>query len=213
RIIGEYGDLLHAPPGAKWRSWISPRYIPVRHWLPDFVEADPGAAYIHLVRRYLGAFGPATRADIAAWSGQSVGRLAPALAALEPELCAFTDERGRTLYDLASAPRPPAVTPVPARYLPKWDSLLLAHQDRTRVLPEPYRKTVIRVNGDVLPTFLIDGLVAGTWEVTRRGTEAVLRLAPSRTLRPADRRALEKEGERLLRFVEPDAASYAVHIA
>ena len=57
--------------------------------------------------------------------------------------------------------RPPA----PVRFLPKWDNVLLAWADRTRVLPEEYRKTVIRMNGDVAQTFLVDGFVAGTWRV------------------------------------------------
>jgi hypothetical protein len=49
------------------------------------------------------------------------------------------------------------------RFLPKWDNVLLAFADRTRVLPDAYRKTVIRTNGDVAQTFLVDGFVAGTW--------------------------------------------------
>jgi hypothetical protein len=213
RIVGEYGDLVLVPPSGLWRTWGGGRYAAARHWLPDFSTADPAEAYIHLVRRYLGAFGPASRADIAGWSGQPVRRLAPALEALAPELRTFTDERGRTLYDLAGAPRPPAGGRAPVRFLPRWDNLLLAHADRTRVLPERFRKTVIRVNGDVLPTFLVEGVVAGAWEVTRQRNEAVLRLSPFEALEPADHRALEDEGERLLRFVEPDAAGYAVRVA
>ena len=46
-----------------------------------------------------------------------------------------------------------------------WDSLLLAYADRGRVLPAGYRKLVIRSNGDVLPSLLVDGFVAGVWRV------------------------------------------------
>ncbi len=63
------------------------------------------------------------------------------------------------------APLPDAETPAPVRFLPKWDNVLLAFADRTRVLPEAYRKTVIRMNGDVAQTFLVDGFVAGMWRV------------------------------------------------
>ena len=49
------------------------------------------------------------------------------------------------------------------RFLPKWDNVLLGFADRTRVLPEQHRKTVIRANGDVAQTFLVDGFVAGRW--------------------------------------------------
>ncbi|MET9886176.1 crosslink repair DNA glycosylase YcaQ family protein [Streptomyces sp. NPDC006430] len=41
-----------------------------------------------------------------------------------------------------------------------WDSILLDSADRSRVIPPAYRKHVTRVNGDVLPTLLVDGYVA-----------------------------------------------------
>jgi hypothetical protein len=63
------------------------------------------------------------------------------------------------------APLPGADTPAPVRFLPKWDNVLLAWADRTRVLPEQYRKTVISMNGDVAQTFLIGGFVAGMWSI------------------------------------------------
>ena len=83
---------------------------------------------------------------------------------LEP-LRRFRDEQGRELLDVPRAPLPDPDTPAPVRFLPKWDNVLLAFADRTRVLPEEYRKTVIRMNGDVAQTFLVDGFVAGMWRV------------------------------------------------
>jgi hypothetical protein len=53
-----------------------------------------------------------------------------------------------------------------------WDNILLAYVDRTRVIPEPYRKLVIRINGDTLPTLLVDGYVAGVWRTVVDGIEA-----------------------------------------
>jgi hypothetical protein len=53
-----------------------------------------------------------------------------------------------------------------------WDSSLLAYADRSRVLPAEYRKVVIRNNGDVLPTLLVDGHVAGVWRPVEGGIEA-----------------------------------------
>ena len=63
----------------------------------DLLEPAPGR--VTLVRRYLAAFGPATRADIARWSGVRVRDLESAIAALEP-LRRFRDESGRELLDL-----------------------------------------------------------------------------------------------------------------
>ena len=78
---------------------------------------DGSTRATELVRRYLAAFGPATRADIADWSGLRVRDFAAALDALEP-LRRFRDEDGRELLDLPRAPLPAADTPAPVRFLP-----------------------------------------------------------------------------------------------
>ena len=52
-----------------------------------------------------------------------------------------------------------------------WDSILLAYADRGRVIPPGYRALVTRMNGDVLPTVLVDGYVAGLWRALRDGIE------------------------------------------
>ena len=101
------------------------------------------------------------------------------------------------------APRRPAGaaprrrTPAPVRLLPKWDNVLLSWADRTRILPEEYRKAVIRMNGDVAPTFLVDGFVAGTWRVEG---ERVL-AEPFEPLPRAARREVADEAARLTAFL------------
>ena len=42
----------------------------------------------------------------------------------------------------------------------------------SRLIRESYRRAVIRRNGDVLPTLLVDGRVVGVWRVTDDGVEA-----------------------------------------
>ena len=154
---------------------------------------DVLAARTELVRRYLAAFGPATRADIADWSGLRVADFAAALEALEP-LRRFRDENGRELLDVQRAPLPAADTPAPVRFLPKWDNTLLAHADRRRVLPEELRKAVIGKNGDVTQTFLVDGVVAGSWSADKKGKVAIdaVRAPPPR--RPAARSRTRRRG-------------------
>jgi hypothetical protein len=180
--------LLHAPESALWRG----RPSGVFQLYPEPELMDVRAARTELVRRYLAAFGPSSRADIADWSGLRVADFAAALDALEP-LRRFRDENGRELLDLPRAPIPLADTPAPVRFLPKWDNALLAHADRTRVLPEDLRKAVIAKNGDVTQTFLVDGMVAGSWS-EKKGKVAVAPFAP---LPRAARRAVEDEAARL----------------
>ena len=148
------------------------------------------------MRRYLAAFGPASRRDIVQWSMMHVPEIGRALDRLEP-LRRFRDEHGRELLDVARAPLPDGEAPAPVRFLPKWDNVLLAFADRTRVLPEQYRKKVIRMNGDVAQTFLVDGFVAGLW---RLESGRVL-LEPFGRLSRAQRGQVDDEAARLEAFL------------
>ncbi len=202
-----HARVAHAPKTGVWDAPRATTYVTV-----DTDEVEPDAARVELVRRYLSAFGPATRADVASWSGMRGRDIGPAVEALEPDLVRFQDERRRALLDIRGAPLPSADAPAPPRFLPKWDNALLAYAppERVRILPEPFRKTVIRKNGDVAPTFLLDGFVAGTWSVERKTRSARLRLEPLRRLSRDERDELRAEGEALLRFVQPDAQRHEV---
>jgi winged helix DNA-binding protein len=199
--------LVQLPPAGTWRFHGRPELIVMEEYLG--IELPPREAGAeHLVRSYLAAFGPASQADVMRFAGMRAGDIRPGLERLR--LQTFRDEDGRLLYDLPRAPRPDAATRAPVRFLPKWDHSLLAYQDRTRVLPEELQPTVIRKNGDVLPTFLVDGVVAGMWSVERARDRATLVLEPFAPLPRGTRRELEAEGERLLRWIEDDATSFAV---
>jgi hypothetical protein len=88
--------------------------------------------------------------------------------------------------------------------------VLLAFRDRTRVISDEDRLRVISRNGDVLPTFLVDGRVAGFWWAEPDGAGSRIVLEPFGRLAAADRRALENEAARLSAFVGPrEPAVYA----
>jgi hypothetical protein len=201
--------FAHVPSDVPWSFGRRPSLVAAAAWLGGDAFEDEGPALERLVRRYLAAFGPATAADVAAWSGLPVARFRPAIEVIEAagDLRHFSDERGRDLLDLAGAPLPDADTPAPVRLLPMWDSLVLAYADRTRVISDDHRRTVIGSNGDTLPTFLVDGRVAGLWWAEpvgeRGGRTSRIVLEPFGRLRAADRRALEAEGERLAAFIGP----------
>jgi Winged helix DNA-binding domain len=152
--------LLHHHESALWDARPDRRFVALDEPEPH----DPLDARAEILGRYLAAFGPASRRDIVAWSMMHVPEISRALDRLEP-LVRFRDEQGRELLDVPRAPLPDPQTPAPVRFLPKWDNVLLAWADRTRVLPEQHRKTVIRMNGDVAQTFLVDGFVAGMWRL------------------------------------------------
>jgi hypothetical protein len=181
--------VMHAPQTALWSSRPQGLFAALDE--PEAIEKL--AAIASIVKRYLGAFGPASRADIATWSGMRVVDFGPALELLEP-LRRFRDERGRELLDLPRAPLPSADVPAPVRLLPKWDNLLLSHADRTRVLPEEYRKQIVAKNGDVAQSFLVDGVVAGEWSADKSGKVTLELYAP---LPRVARREVEDEAARL----------------
>ncbi|NES13127.1 winged helix DNA-binding domain-containing protein [Micromonospora sp. PPF5-17] len=189
--------LVHLPPAGTWGGRVDGPCALAQEWLAaPPVPADPAV----LVRRYLAAFGPASVADVQAWSGLT--RLAEVVEPIRGELRVFRDEQGRELFDLPDAERPDPDTPAPPRLLPEYDNLLLAYADRTRVLGDVERRRVL--TPAVAATVLVDGFVAGTWAVDREDGTATLRVRPFRSLGGADREALAAEAGRLLNFVCPD---------
>ena len=184
--------LVHHHETALWNAQPAGRFVP----LDEPVAHVPVEARAELISRYLAAFGPSSLRDIGAWSMMHVPELKASLELLEP-LRRFRDEQGRELFDVARTPLPDPETPAPVRFLPKWDNVLLAWADRTRILPEQYRKKVIGANGDVAQTFLVDGFVAGTW----RTDKGRVKLEPFARLSPATRREVEDEAERLDAFL------------
>ena len=189
--------LLHLPPSGTWSHYgrVQLRAMEA-HLGVELPAREDGAE--HFVRRYLAAFGPATQQDLLRFGGVRVGDVKAGLDRVE--LRTFRDERGRLLLDLPRAPLPAEDTRAPVRFLPKWDSSLLAYAppERARILPEEFRPTVIRKNGDVLPTVLVDGFVAASWGVDRKGK---LELSPLRRLTKAERDEIDDEGERVVGFV------------
>ena len=180
-------DLVRVPPSGTWRQRRADLYGLAEEWLgPSEVTEENGQE--HLVRRYLGGFGPAASADIASWAGFPAGAVRPVLERMD--LQTFRDEDGRELVDLPGAPLPEPDTPAPVRFLHTWEALLLVHARRGEVLSEEYRPRVFNTRTPhSVPTLLVDGQVAGTWryDKDRIVTE------PFRRLTPSVRREVEEE--------------------
>ncbi|MFC6599579.1 winged helix DNA-binding domain-containing protein [Kitasatospora paranensis] len=191
--------LVQVPPRGLWGRSGPAAHTTAEHWLGRPLDDTPSIE--GLVLRYLAAFGPATAADVQKWSGLS--RLGPVLTGLADRLVRLRDDRGRTLWDLPDAPRPDEAEPAPVRLLAPFDNLLLSHADRTRVLPEAHRPRVMTVNGIVLGTVLVDGVVAGTW----RTEQGAVRVTPFAPLSRSAAAGIEEEAGRVLAFSgAPDGA-------
>jgi hypothetical protein len=217
RLLRASSPLLNVQSRGAWGQRAPDAVVGAHAVLPPPPALAEGQALAALVRHHLRAFGPAAADDVTSWIGEvRVTDVRAALDALGPEIVRFRDDAGRLLYDLADAPRPGTDAIAPVRYLPWFDSMLLAYAPRFRgrVLPEPYRPAVIRTsNLQVLATFLVDGMVAGTWEISSGRQPATIVVRPFGHLAAEQRRALLDEGERLVRFCRPQARSHAVRVA
>jgi Winged helix DNA-binding domain len=189
-------DIVRVPPSGTWARRRANLYAAAEDWLgraPPIAVAD---AVDHTVRRYLQAFGPATMKDIATWAGLPVAdgrdacaRLGAVAVNVGNELPAMVDLPGAEVVDGA--------VPVPVRFLPTWDAVLLAHARRATVVREEDRSRIFTSsNPQSLATFAVDGVVAGAWRVD--GTAVVV--DPFRPLTRAERRAVEAEAARLGAF-------------
>ncbi|WP_420811433.1 winged helix DNA-binding domain-containing protein [Myxococcus hansupus] len=189
------------PPCGTWGHGERMAYTTAESWLGQrFEPAGPPDA---LVMRYLAAFGPASVRDLQAWSG--LPRMGAVLERLRPALRTFRDEHGAELFDVPGARRPDPDAPAPVRFLSEFDSVLLAHADRTRILSEAARRRVFTVNGIVRATILVEGFVQGTWRIERQRGTATLCIDPFTRLSRETRGALTDEGARLLGFAAEDA--------
>jgi hypothetical protein len=192
--VGAYLDLVRVPPSGTWEQRRADLYAIAEQWAgPENITPKEGLTL--LVRRYLAAFGPAPKADVADWAGIPAGELSETLDRLK--LRRFHDEQGKELLDLPRAPLPDPDTPAPPRFLPVWDATLLVHARRTGILPEEYRPLVFNVKTphSVNP-FLVDGRVAGTW----RYEGGKMKTEPFAPLPRTARRELEDEAKRLAAF-------------
>jgi hypothetical protein len=189
-------DLVRVPPSGTWEQRRADLYATAEDWIGPSRDCSPDEAIDHLVRRYLGGFGPASRKDVSSFTGLPPKTLAPSLERLR--LRRFRDERGEELIDLPRAPLPDPDMPAPPRFLGTWEAALLVHARRTQVLPERYRPLVFNTKTPhSVPTFLLDGRVAGSWKQERGRVE----IEPFERIPRESRRELDEEAERLSAFL------------
>ena len=175
--IGMWVDMVRVPPSGTWERRRADLFGLAEDWIGSpAVDGDPVE---HLVARYLRAFGPASRKDVASFSGLKLGQLKPAFGALE--LVRYETEEGEELLDVPGGPLPGSDVAAPVRFLPTWDAALLVHARRAQVLPERFRPLIFHVRKPFSePTFMVDGAVAGTW----RCEDGSITLAPFEPLPP-----------------------------
>lgn len=209
--------MVHIPHAGE--GYGRSKYAVAADWLGvEPPDVDLAEARVHAARRYLGAFGPASVDDLVAYVGRGrggVGAWREAIAALGDEVITLPADGGQTLFDLDDAPRPTADTPASPRLLARWDSILLSHAPsaRGRIIADEHRPAVFSKNADVRPTFLIDGMVAGTWDFARASGDVMIEIRPFERIERARKAGLESEAQRMLGLLEPGSTSRRVRFA
>jgi len=202
--------LVQVPPRGRWGESGPAAFMLASAWLGDRddIRPDPLRTAEELVLRYLAAYGPATVADIQAWSGltrlrEVTERLqARSSAGSPPRLRPRSGPDGAPLLDLADAPPDAGPdSPAPPRFLPEYDNLLLSYAERSRVIPHRRPVPLPPGNGASVGTLLVDGFWQASWRI--RPDPLVLEIRPFVPLSAADRDAIAAEGERLLGFIKP----------
>lgn len=194
RVQGQ-AHVVHVPPSGVWGYGGQGIYA-AADAIIALESPEPEGAFDHLVRRYLAAYGPATKQDVGQWAG--IPRLSPIADSFERQrLRTFRDEQGRTLYDLPRAPLPDGERPAPVRLMPRFDNLVLSHADRSRILGDIPPSRIVTNNGIVHATILVDGFVAGIWQLDK----GRVTLEPFAPLDQDVKRALREEMDKLEAFV------------
>ena len=203
--------LVQVPPRGLWGQTGRVAHTPAEAWFGRTLtpDATPDA----MILRYLAAFGPASVMDAQAWSGLT--RLKEAFDRLRPQLRTFRDENDTELFDLPDAPRPPADTPAPPRFLPEYDNMFFSHADRTRVVPAHAPAIPLFPGiGSTRGMILTDGTWSGLWRFDKptRDNPACLTATHFTPLTSVDQAALTAEARNLLALLAPGAADARLEI-
>lgn len=196
--------LVQLAPAGHWGDRKRPRFVLDPRPLPD-----PADAATLVLERYLAAFGPASRRDVASWAGVAQRDIAPAWERVTT--VSYRDEHDVELLDLPGAPLPPAATKLPVRFLARWDQALLAYADRERIIPLAVQPLKLTLSGD--QTVTVDGRVAASWRLERGRKAVKVSIEPHVDIRRSARAQIRSEARRAALFCAPEATACEVHVS
>src|SRR5207237_1002826 len=161
-------------------------------------QLEPAKALAELARRYLGAYGPATRDDFALWwldaSRAEAQRLIESVNVKPVEL------EGPRAYLLAGAARPAAVARS-VRLLPAFDPYVVGAPRSGGLFPVAHKARIFRPQGWISPALLVDGHIEGVWRHEKKSGRLEVRIEPFTRQPQRVRAGAAEEAERLAVFL------------
>lgn len=142
-----------------------PTFVRADAWIPNWRDVPQEQAEGLLLRKYLRAFGPATPADFAMWSGLSV-REAQEIWRREESDFITVDVEGRKGTVLREDVQNLVKAVLPSLsicLLPYFDTFLLGHRERSHLVSKDFYGKIYRPQGWISPVVLVDGRIAGMW--------------------------------------------------
>jgi uncharacterized protein YcaQ len=183
-----------------------PTYVLLNDWIGQEHTRNAlseDEAYTELTRRYLRAYGPATPADQAAWSGLSLSKTRAVWQRMAGELLELeTASSPVWMLKTQSARLDELLAPTSiVRLLPRYDIYLLGYQKRDLAVSPQYAKRINAGGGVVHPTVLVDGRIVGTWKSKREKNRLVVMVESFERFAPEIDEGLELEVEDIGRFL------------
>jgi uncharacterized protein YcaQ len=179
------------------------RFTHPRTWLKLGDAVDPDWAMREVARRYLAAYGPATREDLGHWWGLAAAPAGKLLDSLGDEII-LVEVEGERVWLLAvhrEEIRQAAPTGAVA-LLPAFDQYVIAASRHAgHLMPGDFRGRVYRPQGWISQVLLVDGQMLGVWKHERKGNRLLVQLEPFVDLPASVRRPVEQEAERLATFL------------
>ncbi|MFL5390859.1 MAG: winged helix DNA-binding domain-containing protein [Myxococcales bacterium] len=180
------------------------RFARPDRWVPAIPEAPSREdALREVTRRFLTAYGPATREDYSRfWGRLTLSEAGRRIASLGDEL-AEVDLEGRPAFllrsDLESAQDARPVRSV--RLLPAFDPYVVGASPHTAgLMPGNFRARIYRPQGWFTPVVLVSGRMDGVWKLERKARSIAVEIEPFVPLAGWARRGVEEEAERLAAF-------------
>lgn len=161
----------------------------------------PDQAQAELARRYLRAFGPATFADFAQWSGLNKPQAQAGWTAIQSERIEVQLE-GDSAWTLESQTSPQNPTTPTVRFLPRYDNYLLGHQSRAFMVADAFASQLHPGGGMIRACVVVDGQACATWQLESKRTGAILHIHPFESLSESIITALHQEAAELGRFLQ-----------
>ena len=180
-----------------------PTFVRADAWIPGWQDVPKEEAEALLLRLYLRAFGPATAADFAMWSGVSLTEARKIWARERADLAPVNIQgwAAEVLHEDLDALTQARLERPLVRLLPYFDTFLLGHKDREHLMAAEHRPHVYRPQGWVAPVILVDGRVAAVWEHAREGNRLVVKVTKFVPISRRVAAGIREEARDLSRFL------------